>query len=158
MVDGEERLRLAGHLAMLPGSPTAVRPAARGSAAPFRLGVVRDLFVRILQAFDQLLDAEIVGQELCGNWKIAAEYVMERGIEEDHGATAEGTVRAAGLEKQDRRRGQAAQLNLASCLLDEVVAVLIRAALHLDQVRMLSVVVAVEPVTRNRTNPPHPRM
>src|SRR5450756_2976531 len=81
---------------------------------------------------------------------------MERRIEEDHGTAAEGTVRTAGLQKQGRGHGQTAQLNLASCLLDEVVAVLFRAALHLDQVRMLSVAVAAEPVTHNRASPVHP--
>src|SRR5450759_2102561 len=106
----------------------------RRAVAP--LGVVGNRLVRVLQTFDQLLDAEIVGQNLRGDWKIAAEYVMKRGIEEDHRTAAEGTVRATGLQKQDRGHGQTAQLNLASCLLNEVVAVLLRAALHLDQVRV----------------------
>src|SRR5664280_1126901 len=107
-------------------------PALRAVAT---LGVVCDFLVRVLQTLDQLLDAEIVGQDLRCDRIIAAEYVMKRGIEEDHRTAAEGTVGATGLQKQDRGHGQAAQLNLARCLFNEVVAVLFRVALHLDQVR-----------------------
>ena len=54
-VEGKERSRLAGHPAMLPG------PNARRRA---RSGVPGDLLVRILQPLDELLDAEVVGQDL----------------------------------------------------------------------------------------------
>ena len=47
------------------------------------------------------------------------------GIEEEHRVRAERPVRPAGLEEMDGRPGQAAQLDLAGDLLDELVALLL---------------------------------
>ena len=46
-------------------------------------------------------------------------------VEEQHRVRAERPVRPAGLQEVDRRRGQAAELDLAGDLLDELVALLV---------------------------------
>ena len=46
-------------------------------------------------------------------------------VEEQHRVAAERPIRPAGVQEVDRRRGQAAELDLAGDLLDEIVALLV---------------------------------
>ena len=97
-------------------------------------GVPGRLFVRILEPLDELLDAEIVGQDLAGHGQLATEDASQRGVEKYHRAAAELAVWTARLEEEDGGYCQAAQLDLAGCLLDEIVALLFRSARQLNQV------------------------
>ena len=99
-------------------------PAGVGRSAT-RSGVPGDLVVRLLETGDEQLDAGVVGQDLAGGGEVAAEDATQDGIEEEHRVGAERPVRPAGLEEVDGRTGQAAQLDLAGDLLDELVALLL---------------------------------
>ena len=57
--------------------------------------------------------------------EVAAEHAAQHRVEEEHRVGAERPVRPARLEEVDRRAGQAAQLDLAGDLLDELVALLL---------------------------------
>jgi len=130
---------------MLPGHPTPVRANAPFSGlghgrniAATGLCVEGDLFVRVLESLDQLLYAEIVGQELRRGGQLAAEDVVEGRIEEDHSAAAQRPVGTTGLQEQHSRRAETTQLDLASSLLNEIVATVFRVAVHLNQFRAFS--------------------
>jgi energy-coupling factor transporter ATP-binding protein EcfA2 len=90
-------------------------------------GVPGHLVVGILKPLDELLDPYVVGQDLAGDGQLASEDAVQYRVEEDHRPATELAVRAAGLEEQDGRHGKAAQLDLASGLLHEIVALLFRA-------------------------------
>src|SRR5450759_4361966 len=111
-------------------------------------GVPGDLFVRILEPLDELLDADVVGQDLRGGGHFAPEDAAQRGIKEDHGSAAERPVWAAGLQEQHGRGGEAAHLDLPGNLLDEIVALLFRMAMHRNQCVTVSISNAAVPVTR----------
>ena len=57
--------------------------------------------------------------------EVAAEHAAQDRVEEEHRVGAERAVRPARLEEVDRRRRQAAQLDLARDLLDQLVALLL---------------------------------
>ena len=77
------------------------------------------------QSRDQLLDPGVVGEDLGRAGELAAEQALQHRIEEQHRVRAERSVGPAGLEEMDRRPGQAAELDLAGDLLDELVALLL---------------------------------
>ena len=57
--------------------------------------------------------------------ELAPEHAAQDRVEEEHRVRAERPIRATGLEEVHRRGGQAAQLDLAGDLLDELVALLL---------------------------------
>src|SRR5438093_12732599 len=106
---------------MLP-APASAQAAAAGSAA---LRVPGGLLVELLEARDELLDPVVVREDLGGRRQLASEEPVEDRIEEQHGVRAERSVRPAGLQEVDRRRRQAAELDLAGDLFDELVALVV---------------------------------
>ncbi len=124
-VEGEERSRLALHVTMLTGRKGAVAGGSRDVVGRKRpSGVPGHLVVGILKPLDELLDPDVVGQDLAGHRQSAPEDAMKDRVEEDHCAAAERSIGAAGLQEEDRRYRQAAQLDLARSALHEVVSLL----------------------------------
>ena len=74
----EERMRVGGHRQMLPGPPRT-----RWS------GVPGELFVELLEASDQQLDARVVGHDLAGGRQVPTEDATEHRVEEQHRVGAE---------------------------------------------------------------------
>src|SRR2546422_9747920 len=95
----------------------------RSRCAPLR--VPGRLFVELLESHDQLLDPGVIGEDLGGAGELAAEQAAQDRIEEQHRVGAERAIRPARLEEVDGRTRQAAQLDLAGDLLDELVALLL---------------------------------
>src|SRR5688572_22176485 len=94
-------------------------------------GVPGELFVELLEARDQHLDARVVGHDLAGGRQVPTEDAAEHRVEEEHRVGAERAIRPAGLEEMHRRGCQPAQLDLARDRLDELVPLLL-GGLHLE--------------------------
>ena len=107
--------------------PRRAAPAVLGDATPVDAsGVPGDLFVELLEPRDQQLDAGVVGEDLARpTARSPPNTPAQHRVEEQHRVRAERPVRPARLEEVDRRTGQAAQLDLAGDLLDELVALLL---------------------------------
>jgi hypothetical protein len=114
-----------------PGRPRGMREGpSRAHAKTWArwrtdLSVPADVFVDLFEPRDQQLDPGIVGEDGRGTGELAAEDAAEHRIEEQHGVRAKRTVRPAGLQEVDCGRGQAAELDLACNLLNELVALLV---------------------------------
>src|SRR3954447_16449553 len=100
-------------------------PADRSSEPIGRSGVPGDLVVRLFEPGDEELDPGVIGEDLAGRGEVAAEQTAQDGVEEQHRVRAECPVRSARLEEMDGRTAQAAQLDLAAGLLDQLVALLV---------------------------------
>ena len=109
--------------------PNCAARAGGPSPTPSRLsstsGVPGDLFVDLLEPRDELLDPGVVGQDGRRARELSAEQVAQHGIEEEHRVRAQWPVGPAGLEEVDGRRREAAELDLAGDLLDQLVTLLV---------------------------------
>ncbi|MEZ4597040.1 MAG: hypothetical protein R3C32_09505 [Chloroflexota bacterium] len=61
-----------------------------------------------------------VGEHALRLREVAAEHGAQHRVEEQHRLTAQGAIRAAGLEEHDRGAGEPAQLDLAGDELHEL--------------------------------------
>ena len=110
-------------------APWSIARKARGPERFSHRRVVQasqaDLLVDLLEARDEQLDAGLVGEDLAGGRQVPPEQAAQGRVEEEHRVRAERPIRAARLEEVDGRRRQAAELDLAGDLLDELVALLL---------------------------------
>src|SRR5450755_1519619 len=110
-----------------PGGVQAHRTPGGSSDRPRRArtsGVEGIVLVPLLEPLDQLLDPDVVGQQLGGGAELTAKEAVEGRVEEEHRVAAERPVGAAGIQEVDRRRRQAAQVNLPGDAVDQLVALL----------------------------------